>query len=121
MTIEQLDSGTYLTRRGGPDWDLASSGVTGWTGDCDFFIGSVTQQTGYSNPAVNAARAAANEANDAATRLAGLAEVQKMIWADAPYLWTYGTVMFNGIAKRLTGVKMTRGGWFYFREAQVTG
>jgi peptide/nickel transport system substrate-binding protein len=120
VSIIILDSGTYLTRRGTADWDLASSGVTGWTGDCDFFIGSVTQQTGYNSAPVNAARAAANEAPDPKARLTAMADVQKMIWADAPYLWTYGTVMFNGMAKRLSGVQMTRAGWFYFRQATVS-
>jgi peptide/nickel transport system substrate-binding protein len=120
VKIEQVDSATFMERRPTANWDLASSGSTGWTGDADFYINTVVAQINYANPAMTDARQKASDATDPTVRAQYLKAAQKVIWDDVPYIWSFQTMLFNGLSNKLKGVQVMPASWMYFWGAELT-
>jgi len=60
----------------------------------------------YKNPAVDAALQKANSDPDTAARDAALAEAQKLVWQDAPYLWLQVNETVSAVRKPISGVEV---------------
>jgi ABC-type transport system substrate-binding protein len=60
----------------------------------------------YKNPAVDAALQKANSDPDAAARDAALAEAQKLVWQDTPYLWLQVNETVSAVRKPVSGVEV---------------
>jgi ABC-type transport system substrate-binding protein len=122
-SISKIEKGAYydLVRndRAHLNWDLAMFGFNPSNASGLYHLQSLFQSNTddaerpdvwnigrYRNPAVDADLKKANTDPSAAMRDAALADAQKLIWQDAPYLWLQVNEIVSAARKPVTGVEV---------------
>jgi ABC-type transport system substrate-binding protein len=123
VQISKIEKGAYWDQlrqdRAHLTWDLAMFGFNPSNASGLYHLQSLfksnTDDAGrpdvwnvgrYRNPDVDAALAKANADPDQTVRDAALAEAQKLIWQDTPYLWLQVNENVSAIRKPVTGVEV---------------
>ena len=101
------------------DWDLAMFGFNPSNASGLYHLQSLFKSNAddakrpdvwnigrYRNAAVDAALEKANADPSAAVRDAAMAEVQKLIWQDTPYLWLQINETVSAVRKPVAGVEV---------------
>lgn len=119
VSIVELDSGQYAERRRTADWDIATNGTTGWTGDAQYYVNDVKITEGYESEALDQLILESDSAVDIEQRVALLQEAQQRLWDDVPYLWTFDVTLVAGVAGNVSGVELMPTAWMLFRQASI--
>lgn len=109
---------TYLDRVGKVQFDMFLLGWGGSTGDPDNAFrrllhssnaGRLWNPGGYVNPEVDRLIDAAGSAFDLDARAADYAEIQRMVWEDAPWLFMFRASIFFAHKSDLEGIEVLPG------------
>jgi ABC-type transport system substrate-binding protein len=135
-SISKIEKGAYydLVRndRAHLTWDMAMFGFNPSNASGLYHLQSLFQSNTddakrpdvwnigrYRNPAVDADLQKANADPSAAVRDAALADAQKLIWQDAPYLWLQVNEIVSAVRKPVTGVEVWPIVFTVLRRAKV--
>ncbi len=100
-------------------WDMVLFGFNPSNGDGAYHLASLFESnpspsappkvwnfTWYANPKVDALLHAADQTVDAAARNRALAQVQRIVWEDAPYVWLYAENVIIAVRREVKGVQV---------------
>jgi ABC-type transport system substrate-binding protein len=122
-SISKIEKGAYFDQlrqdRAGVKWDLAMFGFNPSNASGLYHMESLFKSNKddagrpdvwnmgrYRNPKVDAALVDANTNPDPAKQLAALADAEKLVWDDAPYIWLQVNENITAVRKGLTGVEV---------------